>query len=301
MRIGDTVRVRKAGEIIPEILGYVPEKRPKDAISFEMPKVCPVCGAPVFEDEDEAAIRCTGAECPAQLLRNLMHFVSRDAMDIDGCGQAVLQSLIDAGLIHSAADLYTLRVPDVEQLERMGRKSADNLIAAIEKSKQNDLSRLLFAFGIRHVGQKAAKVLSGTFGSLDAILAADEAQLTEVRDIGGATAQAVVSWREQEQSRHLIARLREAGVNFIGEQTVKSDLLAGKTIVLTGTLTLFTRKQATEIIERLGGRASGSVSKKTTYVVAGENAGSKLKKANDLGIPVLTEQEFQDLIQEDEG
>lgn len=301
VRIGDTVRVRKAGEIIPEILGYVPEKRPKDAVSFEMPKVCPVCGAPVFEDEDEAAIRCTGAECPAQLLRNLMHFVSRDAMDIDGCGQAVLQSLIDAGLIHSAADLYTLRVPDVEPLERMGRKSADNLIAAIEKSKQNDLSRLLFAFGIRHVGQKAAKVLSGTFGSLDAILAADEAQLTEVRDIGGATAQAVVSWREQEQSRHLIARLREAGVNFIGEQTVKSDLLAGKTIVLTGTLTLFTRKQATEIIERLGGRASGSVSKKTTYVVAGENAGSKLKKANDLGIPVLTEQEFQDLIQEDEG
>ena len=162
------------------------------------------------------------------------------------------------------------------------------------------MSRLLFAFGIRHVGQKAAKVLSGTFGSLDAILEADVEQLTEVRDIGGATAQAIVAWRGQEQSKHLIARLRELGVNFKGEQTVKSDLLAGKTIVLTGTLTLFTRKQATEIIERLGGRASGSVSKKTTYVVAGENAGSKLKKANDLGIPVLTEQEFRDLIQEDE-
>ncbi len=300
VRIGDTVRVRKAGEIIPEILGYVPEKRPADSVPYEMPKVCPVCGAPVFEDEDEAAIRCTGAECPAQLLRNLMHFVSRDAMDIDGCGQAVLQSLIDAELIHSAADLYTLKAEEVEPLERMGRKSAENLIAAIEKSKQNDLSRLLFAFGIRHVGQKAAKVLSGTFGSLDAILEADEEQLTEVRDIGGATAQAIAAWREQEQSKHLIARLRELGVNFTGEQTVKSDLLAGKTIVLTGTLTLFTRKQATEIIERLGGRASGSVSKKTTYVVAGENAGSKLKKANDLGIPVLTEQEFRDLIQEDE-
>lgn len=300
VRIGDTVRVRKAGEIIPEILGYVPEKRPADSVSYEMPKVCPVCGAPVFEDEDEAAIRCTGAECPAQLLRNLMHFVSRDAMDIDGCGQAVLQSLIDADLIHSAADLYTLKVEEVEPLERMGHKSAENLIAAIEKSKQNDLSRLLFAFGIRHVGQKAAKVLSGTFGSLDAILEADVEQLTEVRDIGGATAQAIVAWRGQEQSKHLIARLRELGVNFKGEQTVKSDLLAGKTIVLTGTLTLFTRKQATEIIERLGGRASGSVSKKTTYVVAGENAGSKLKKANDLGIPVLTEQEFRDLIQEDE-
>ncbi|WP_394273396.1 NAD-dependent DNA ligase LigA [Butyricicoccus sp.] len=300
VRIGDTVRVRKAGEIIPEILGYVPEKRPADSVPYEMPKVCPVCGAPVFEDEDEAAIRCTGAECPAQLLRNLMHFVSRDAMDIDGCGQAVLQSLIDAELIHSAADLYTLKAEEVEPLERMGRKSAENLIAAIEKSKQNDLSRLLFAFGIRHVGQKAAKVLSGTFGSLDAILEADEEQLTEVRDIGGATAQAIAAWREQEQSKHLIARLRELGVNFTGEQTVKSDLFAGKTIVLTGTLTLFTRKQATEIIERLGGRASGSVSKKTTYVVAGENAGSKLKKANDLGIPVLTEQEFRDLIQEDE-
>jgi DNA ligase (NAD+) len=264
-----------------------------------MPKVCPVCGAPVFEDEDEAAIRCTGAECPAQLLRNLMHFASRDAMDIDGCGQAVLQLLIDADLVHSAADLYTLRAEQVEPLERMGQKSAENLISAIERSKQNDLSRLLFAFGIRHVGQKAAKVLSGTFGSLDAILTATEEQLTEIRDIGSATAHAIVTWREQAQSQHLIARLRELGVNFTGEQTVVSDKLAGKTIVLTGTLTLFTRKQATERIERLGGRASGSVSKKTTYVVAGENAGSKLKKANDLGIPVLTEQEFWDLIQEE--
>ncbi len=300
VRIGDTVRVRKAGEIIPEILGYVPEKRRADSVPFEMPKFCPVCGAPVFEDADEAAIRCTGAECPAQLLRNLMHFVSRDAMDIDGCGQAVLQSLIDAGLIHSAADLYTLRAEQIEPLERMGRKSAENLIEAIARSKQNDLSRLLFAFGIRHVGQKAAKVLSGTFGSLDAILQAEEEQLTQVRDIGGATAQAIAAWREQEQSQHLIARLRELGVNFLGEKLVRSNRLAGKTIVLTGTLSLFTRKQATERIEQLGGRASGSVSKKTTFVVAGENAGSKLKKANDLGIPVLTEQEFQDLIQEDE-
>ena len=299
VRIGDTVRVRKAGEIIPEVLGSIPEKRPADSVPFEMPKLCPVCGAPVFEDEEEAAIRCTGAECPAQLLRNLMHFASRDAMDIDGCGQAILQLLIDAQLVHSAADLYTLTIEDIASLERMGQKSAENLVAAIARSKQNDLSRLLFAFGIRHVGQKAAKVLSNTFGSLDAILQADEQQLTEIRDIGAATANAIVKWREQEQSRHLIARLREMGVNFQGEQTVKSDLLAGKTIVLTGTLTLFTRKQATEIIERLGGRASGSVSKKTTYVVAGENAGSKLKKANDLGIPVLTEAEFQAMIQEE--
>lgn len=300
VRIGDTVRVRKAGEIIPEILGFVPEKRPANSVPYEMPKVCPVCGAPVFEDEEAAAIRCTGAECPAQLLRNLMHYVSRDAMDIDGCGQAVLQSLIEADLVHSAADLYALTTEQVEPLERMGRKSAENLIAAIEKSKQNDLSRLLFAFGIRHVGQKSAKVLSGTFGSLDAVLKADEEQMTAVRDIGSATAQAIVLWRGQQQSQHLIARLRAFGVNFIGEQTVQSNLLAGKTIVLTGTLTLFTRKQATEQIEKLGGRASGSVSKKTTYVVAGENAGSKLKKANDLGIPILTEAEFRDLIQEEQ-
>lgn len=299
VRIGDTVLVRKAGEIIPEIVGIVSEQRPADAQPYEMPRVCPVCGAPVADDEDEAAMRCTGAECPAQLLRNLMHFVSRDAMDIDGCGQAVLAALIENKLIASAADLYRLRAEDVQPLERMGEKSANNLIQAIESSKTRDLSRLLFAFGIRHIGQKAGKNLSGAFGSLDAILEADEEQLTAVRDIGATMAQSIIQWRAQEQSKHLIAALREAGVNFTGEQTVKSDRLAGKTIVLTGTLSLFTRKQATEIIESLGGKAAGSVSKKTSMVVAGENAGSKLKKANDLGIPVLTEQEFQTLIQED--
>ncbi len=291
VRIGDTVRVRKAGEIIPEILGSVPEKRPSDSVPYEMPTVCPVCGAPVIEED--AAVRCTGAECPAQLLRNLMHFVSRDAMDIDGCGQAVLQSLIAAGLLHSAADLYELNAEDVEGLERMGRKSAENLIAALERSKRNDLSRLLFAFGIRHIGQKAAKILSGTFGSLDAILQASEEELTEIRDIGGIMARSIVQWREEKQAQHLISRLRELGVNFIGEQTVTGDTFAGKTIVLTGKLTIFTRKQATELIESLGGRASSSVSKKTDFVVAGENAGSKLKKANELDIPVFTEQEFQ--------
>lgn len=298
VRIGDTVQVRKAGEIIPEIIGVCEEKRPADAKPYEMPTVCPVCGAPVFNDEEEAAIRCTGAECPAQLLRNLMHFASRDAMDIDGCGEAVLQALIDAKLIHSAADLYYLTVEDVMALERKKEKSANNLISSIEQSKMRDLSRLLFAFGIRHVGQKAGKVLSDHFGSLDALLAASVEELTEIRDIGATTAESIAAWREQEQSRHLIARLREAGVNFTGEKTAKSDKLAGKTIVATGSLTLFTRKEINDLIESLGGKASGSVSKKTSYVVAGENAGSKLQKANDLGIPVLTEEEFKQMIEE---
>ena len=296
VRIGDTVLVRKAGEIIPEIISVVKEKRPAEAMPFEMPKVCPVCGAPAYEDEDEAAIRCTGAECPAQLLRNLMHFASRDAMDIDGCGQAVLQALVDAKLIHSAADLYYLTEDDILTLDRKKEKSAHNLIASITESKSRDLSRLLFAFGIRHVGQKAGKILSNYFGSLDALLAAPVEEMTEIRDIGATTAESIAAWREQEQSKHLIERLRQAGVNFMGEKTAKSDLLAGKTIVATGSLTLYSRKEINDLIESLGGKASGSVSKKTSYVVAGENAGSKLKKAQELGIPVLTEAEFKAMV-----
>lgn len=298
VRIGDTVLVRKAGEIIPEIVGVVKEKRPADTVVYEMPQVCPVCGAPVYEDPDEAAIRCTGAECPAQLLRNLMHFASRDAMDIDGCGEAVLQALIEAELIQSAADLYYLTIEDILKLDRKKEKSAQNLIHSIEDSKSRDLSRLLFAFGIRHVGQKAGKVLSNHFGSLDALLSASVEEMTNIRDIGATTAEAIAAWREQEQSKHLIARLREAGVNFTGEKTAKSDLLSGKTIVATGSLTLYTRKEINDLIEALGGKASGSVSKKTSYVVAGENAGSKLKKAQELGVPVLTEAEFKAMIEQ---
>ncbi len=298
VRIGDTVWVRKAGEIIPEVIGVVKEKRPTDAVPYEMPEVCPVCGAPVYKDPDESATRCTGAECPAQLLRNLMHFASRDAMDIDGCGESVLQSLVDANLIRSAADLYYLTIEDILTLDRKKEKSAKNLIHSIESSKKQDLSRLLFAFGIRHVGQKNSKILSNHFGSLDALLAASVEEMTDIRDIGATTAESIAAWREQEQSQHLIERLRNAGVNFTGEKTAKSDFLAGKTIVATGTLTLYTRKEINDLIESLGGKASGSVSKKTSYVVAGENAGSKLKKAQELGIPVLTEAEFKSMIED---
>lgn len=296
VRVGDTVRVRKAGEIIPEIIAVVPEKRPADAQPFEMPAFCPVCGAPVYEDDEEAAIRCTGAECPAQLLRNLMHFASRDAMDIDGCGEGVLKTLIAAELVRSAADLYDLTASQLEPLDRMGRKSAENLVASIADSKTRDLSRLLFAFGIRHVGQKAAKTLSDHFGTLDALLTASVEDITAVRDIGATTAQSIAAWREQEQSLHLIARLRACGVNFTGEKTVKSNKLAGQTIVATGSLTRFTRKQINDLIESLGGKAAGSVSKKTSLVVAGDNAGSKLQKAAELGVPVVTEDEFARMI-----
>ena len=300
VRVGDTVSVRKAGEIIPEIIGVDMDKRPAGAQPYEMPRFCPVCGAPVFDDEEEAAIRCTGAACPAQLLRNLMHFASRDAMDIDGCGEGNLQKLIDAGLVRSAADLYDLTV---EQLLPLGKKVdtwANNLVRSIEASKTRDLSRLLFAFGIRHVGQKAGKILSDHFGSLDALLAASVEEMTEIRDIGQTTAESIAAWRALDQSRELIEKLRAAGVNFIGEKTAKSDLLSGKTIVATGSLTLYTRKEINDLIESLGGKAAGSVSKKTSYVVAGENAGSKLQKAAELGIPVLTEEEFKKMIQQEE-
>ena len=300
VRIGDTVLVRKAGEIIPEVLSVELEKRPEGAEPYRFPQTCPVCGAPVFDDEEEAAIRCTGASCPAQLLRNLMHFASRDAMDIDGCGEGNLQKLIDAGLVSSAADLYDLTV---ERLLPLGKKVdtwANNLVRSIEASKTRDLSRLLFAFGIRHVGQKAGRILSDHFGSLDALLTAPVEEMTEIRDIGQTTAESIAAWRALPQSHTLIEKLRAHGVNFIGEKTAKSDLLAGKTIVATGSLTLYTRKEINDLIESLGGKAAGSVSKKTSYVVAGENAGSKLQKAAELGIPVLTEEEFRQMITENE-
>ena len=297
IRIGDTVKIRKAGEIIPEILEVEKDKRPVDAVPYTLPSVCPVCGAPVVRDEDGAALRCTGAECPAQLSRNLAHFVSREAMNIDGLGSAIIDQLIEEKLISTPADLYTLDFEAFAKLDGQGKKSAENLRRSIEASKENDLSRLLCAFGIRQVGVKAAKVLASTFGSLDALMQADMETLTAVPDVGQTTAENIMQWFASDQSRDLIEKLRAAGVNFESHNAVTDTRFAGKTFVLTGALSLFTRDEATEKIESFGGKAASSVSKKTSYVVAGENAGSKLKKANELGIPVLSEQEFLEMLQ----
>ncbi len=292
VRIGDTVLVQKAGEIIPEIVSVLKEKRPSDAKPFFLPDHCPVCGAAVVRDEDGAAVRCTGAECPAQLMRNLVHFASRDAMDIEGLGPANVENLVSAGLLKTPGDLYSLRVEDVAKLERMGKKSAQNLISAIEKSKENDLSKLLNAFGIRQVGQKAAQLLSRQFSSLDALAAAGEEELTSIPDIGAITAQSLTAWFSAPQSRHLIETLKAAGVNMKSRAEPTGDKLAGLTFVLTGELSAFTRKEAGERIEAQGGKISGSVSKKTSYVIAGEAAGSKLRKAQKLNVPILDEDAF---------
>ena len=296
IRIGDTVLVRKAGEIIPEVLSVVLDKRPADSRPYFLPKTCPVCGAPVERDEDGAHMRCTGAECPAQLLRNLTHFASRDAMDIDGLGVAVVENLVNAGLVKTPGDLYFLKEEDVAGLDRMGKKSAQNLMAAIRRSKDQDLSRLIYAFGIRQVGQKAGKILAARFKTMEALEHATLEELTAVNDVGEITARSILAWLESPQSRHLIARLRQAGVNMTAAEQGSDQRFAGMTFVLTGGLEQFTRDQAAAMIEDRGGKSAGSVSKKTTYVVAGEGAGSKLKKALDLGIPVLTEQEFLDLM-----
>lgn len=296
IRIGDTVLVRKAGEIIPEVLSVVLDKRPADSRPYFLPKTCPVCGAPVERDEDGAHMRCTGAECPAQLLRNLTHFASRDAMDIDGLGVAVVENLVNAGLVKTPGDLYFLKEEDVAGLDRMGKKSAQNLMAAIRRSKDQDLARLIYAFGIRQVGQKAGKILAARFQTMEALEHATLEELTAVNDVGEITARSILTWLESPQSRHLIARLRQAGVNMTAAEQGSDQRFAGMTFVLTGGLEQFTRDQAAAMIEDRGGKSAGSVSKKTTYVVAGEGAGSKLKKALDLGIPVLTEQEFLDLM-----
>ncbi|MGM9522096.1 MAG: NAD-dependent DNA ligase LigA [Oscillospiraceae bacterium] len=296
IRIGDTVLVQKAGEIIPEVLSVNISKRPADSVPYVFPKFCPECGSPVARDDGGAAIRCVGAECPAQRLRHIVHFASRGAMDIEGLGTAVVALLIDNCLIKSAGDIYYLDRQSVASLPGLGKKSAENLIAAIEKSKSNDLSQLICALGIPQVGQSAAKQLAKSFKTIDALSKACEEDLTAVEDIGFITAQNIIRWFQSEQSKHLIGLLRNAGVNMEYTDTSVDSRFQGMTFVLTGALEKFTRDQASEIIESFGGKAVSSVSKKTTYVLAGENAGSKLTKAQSLGIPVISEEEFAEMI-----
>jgi DNA ligase (NAD+) len=297
IRIGDTVCIRKAGEIIPEVLRVVPEKRPSWAVPYFLPATCPVCGAPVHRDPDGAALRCTGAECPAQLLRNLTHFASKDAMDIDGLGPNLVKALVEEGLVRSSADLYSLDADRVAKLERMGAKSAENLIRAIDASRQQGMARLIYALGIRQVGVSASRTLAARYGSMDALEKADGEELQQIDDIGPVTAAYITEWFSQEQSVHLIRRLREAGVDMESRETVVDRRFNGMTFVLTGTLSTMGRDAAKAAIEQRGGKAASSVSKKTTVVVAGENAGSKLDKAQELGIRIIDEHEFLSMIQ----
>lgn len=297
IRIGDTVLIRKAGEIIPEILEVDFAKRPENTSAYVLPAHCPVCGARTEKDPDGAFVRCTGAACPAQLSRNIAHFVSRDAMDIEGLGGSIVDALIERNLVHSPADLYELTMDEIKSLWQSGTVAAKKLLDAIEASKQQDLSRLIYALGIRQVGAKTGKVLATAFGSLDALMSASAEQLKEIPDVGDVTAAFISEWFSQEDAVDMIEKLRNAGVNFESKRQITDTRFAGMTFVLTGALTMFTREEATEKIELFGGKASGSVSKKTTYVVVGENAGSKERKARELGIPILTEQDFLNLLQ----
>lgn len=297
IRIGDTVKIRKAGEIIPEILEVELEKRQQESVPYYLPTVCPVCGAPVERDPEGAFLRCTGAACPAQLVRTISHFVSRDAMDIDGLGGAIVEQLIQKDLLHNPADLYYLTLEEVKSLWQKGDTAAKKLLTAIENSKSQDLGRLIFALGIRQVGAKTGKQLARAFGNLDKLADASLEELMQVEDIGPTTARNIYEWFRQDQARLLVERLRQAGINFDCTVSAQDRRFAGLTFVLTGALTRFTRDEATEAIERLGGKAAGSVSKKTSFVVVGENAGSKERKARELGIPILSEEEFLKMIQ----
>lgn len=291
IRIGDAIVVRKAGEIIPEVVGV--KNHAEGSQPYEMPAECPSCGARVFREE--SAVRCTNPDCPAQLLRNLIHFASKGAMDVDGLGPQLLRQLVENELISSPADLYALTKEQLSGLERMGEKSAENLLAALEKTKQNDLSRLVCALGIRGIGQKAAVLLSERFRTMDTIMQADLASISAIDGFGDTMAQNVIDFFSLAESRNLVEHLREYGLNMQSFAKEKGDLFAGKTFVLTGTLSRYTRSEAKEIIENLGGKVSGSVSKKTSFVLAGEDAGSKLQKAESLGVPVISEAEFEQM------
>ncbi len=292
IRIGDLVRVRKAGDIIPEVVESVPEQRTGTETVFQMPETCPICGANIVRNEDEVAYRCPNLECPAQILRSIVHFASKDAMDIDGMGPQIVALLLEHGLIRKVSDIYDLTVEDVAQLDRMGKKSAENLIAAINASKQNDLARVIYALGIRQIGKKAGKILAKNFHTMSAIMEAEVEDFTSIFEIGEISGRKVVEFFSDVSNRQLVESLGAHGVCMEYTDESVSDIFGGKTFVLTGTLPTLTRSEASKLIEDNGGKVSSSVSKKTNYVLAGDEAGSKLKKAQDLGISILTEEEF---------
>lgn len=294
LAIGDTVLMRKAGEIIPEVLRVV--RRAPDRVPYRLPDRCPSCGEPVIREEGEAYLRCVDPECPAQRLRNLIHFTEKDAMDIDGLGPAVLEALVREGIVKSPDDLYTMTREDIAALDGMGEKSADNLLAAIDRSRQNDLWRVIYALGIRHIGQKAAKLLAARFGTMDALIAADTDEVCRIDGFGEVMAQSVTAFFALEPSRRLVERLAACGVNMTAQQTRTDARFAGMTFVLTGTLPTLTRSEATAMIESHGGKTAGSVSKKTSVVLAGEDAGSKLTKAQQLGIRIIGEDELRAML-----
>ena len=296
LKIGDTVVIQKAGDVIPEIVKVIVEKRTGKEKDFEMPKVCPVCGAEAVREEGEAAVRCTGIECPAKLFRNLVHFVSREAMNIDGLGESIIKQLLDKNLISNMADIYTLQFEEIASLKKNGQKFASNLINSINASKQNDLSRLITAFGIRHVGTKASKILAKKYKNIDNLMEATSEELALIDDIGPIVANSIREFFLQDQTIDLINKLKEAGVNMQHEEDIIDNRFDGKIFVLTGSLENYTRKEAGDLIEKFGGKVSGSVSKKTDYLLAGEDAGSKLTKAQSLGITILTEKEFGNMI-----
>jgi len=296
IRIGDTVWVRKAGDIIPEVIGVDFSARPENAVPFKMPEYCPVCGAPALREEQEAVTRCTGIECPARLFRSILHYASRDAMNIEGLGPAIIDMLLEKGFIKGIPDLYTLKDKKQEliALERMGDKSVENLLQSIEKSKENDLSRLIFGLGARYIGKRAAQLAAEYFKTMDALMTATSHEIQKVEEFGEKMAKSLESFLKQEQTVHTINLLKEYGVNMESKvQRQKSGVFSGLTFVLTGTLPTYTRAEATELIEQRGGKVSGSVSKKTSYVLAGEDAGSKLDKAIQLGVKIIDEDTFK--------
>lgn len=297
LKIGDTVVIQKAGDVIPEVVGVNKKKRNGTEKDFEMPKVCPVCGAPAVREEGEAALRCTGIECPAKSLRTIIHFASREAMNIDGLGYKIIEQLIEKGLISNIADIYTLTLEDVASLKKNGTKFAQNLIDSIENSKQNDLYRLIAALGIRHVGVKGAKILAKKYKTMENLMKASFESLALVEDIGEITADSIYTFLKNDQTIDLLNRLEKSGVNMKAIEDENADnRFEGKTFVLTGSLEKYTRQEASDIIEKFGGKVSGSVSKKTSYVLAGEEAGSKLTKAQNLEIDIISEEQFEEMV-----